>query len=751
MKRALLLPAAYLALAGCSTPTQPLSTAEEPPGEIDPSAYGIGFGEIPPGESASRSINLRNDGGQPVTVTSVRIEPLPPEGWEIRPLLDRAFMVLPGVPQPLSFLCAPNLPSTEPYTGEAVIRSDAANDPELRISLRCEMLLDEDGDGFISAAVGGDDCDDGDPRINPLADEIWYDGVDQNCDGANDFDQDDDGFVAAPFNADPNIYAGERMGGGDCQDNNDTIWPDHINFNRTDVSGDPLFIPNPNEVWYDGIDSNCDLANDFDQDGDGYGALAYGKGSDCDDGDATINTAAFEMLNAVDDDCDGGIDQDVPGWNSDASFTAPAAGERFGHALLMADLNQDGYDDILVGSPGSLSGAGEIMVFDGERTSAVSGALTFAEQQNRFSGVEGDGLGSAVAFYPSINVRGHLGVGLGASSANDGRGAVWLMTNEVYYNRDLGRAELEIVGERAGQQVGGGLASDVELNGDGVTDLLGHYYDAGRHALWLKYGGELGAYGVSDVDATYTADDNAAIAQRAMGPSDDLDGDGYEDVVFCSQDADQGGQVWILWGAGERDDAVGEDLGEAGTLVFSGKTNQQMGRICGISPDYTDDKKAELWVQVVDASGQDSGIYMVAGSDALRTAELDIGAVYARRYRTPRTDPGAINVGLAGDWDDDGISDMAFGMARYGRAAGRVVILGSDAPDGDYTFGTTTTALVVGDSSAYQERLGAAISPLPGDINKDGHDDFIIGDPGLDRRFGDDPDAGALFISYQRD
>ena len=50
----------------------------------------------------------------------------------------------------------------------------------------------------------GLDCDDGNADINPDAEELWYDGVDQNCDEQSDFDQDGDGFDS------------ETYGGDDC-------------------------------------------------------------------------------------------------------------------------------------------------------------------------------------------------------------------------------------------------------------------------------------------------------------------------------------------------------------------------------------------------------------------------------------------------------------------------------------------------------------------------------------------------------
>ena len=48
-----------------------------------------------------------------------------------------------------------------------------------------DVACDQDGDGYLDAACGGDDCDDDDIDINPGADEA-RDAVDQDCDGYYD-------------------------------------------------------------------------------------------------------------------------------------------------------------------------------------------------------------------------------------------------------------------------------------------------------------------------------------------------------------------------------------------------------------------------------------------------------------------------------------------------------------------------------------------------------------------------------------
>ena len=116
-------------------------------------------------------------------------------------------------------------------------------------------LADIDGDGW---SIEDGDCweDSTQPRlvegalphtftsadIYPGALDVWYDGIDSNCDKMDDFDQDADGFV-------PDEYEGiETVGvdgtgllnAGDCEDTNE---------NRN---------PSVEEVVADGIDSDCD-------------------------------------------------------------------------------------------------------------------------------------------------------------------------------------------------------------------------------------------------------------------------------------------------------------------------------------------------------------------------------------------------------------------------------------------------------------------------------------------------------------
>jgi hypothetical protein len=105
------------------------------------------------------------------------------------------------------------------------------------------VIPDGDGDGSLA----DQDCDDTRPDVFPGAPEIWYDGVDQDCAGGDDDDQDGDGYA---------LFA------GDCDDR------------------DPLRNPDTVEIENDRIDQDCDgLDNgDFEWLNGGGGCATAGVG-----------------------------------------------------------------------------------------------------------------------------------------------------------------------------------------------------------------------------------------------------------------------------------------------------------------------------------------------------------------------------------------------------------------------------------------------------------------------------------------
>ena len=162
---------------------------------------------------------------------------------------------------------------------------------------------DVDGDGYASDLCdGGDDCDDDDATIHPDAEDTWYDDIDSNCDGWSDYDADGDGYDSASY------------GGDDCDDADADVYP-----------GAP-------DEPYDGVITDCDSADEYDQDGDGFDGGE--DGSDCDDANSDIHPGADEeWYDGVDQDCDGNDDdqdEDGVGVDLDCDDLDPSVGEDCG-------------------------------------------------------------------------------------------------------------------------------------------------------------------------------------------------------------------------------------------------------------------------------------------------------------------------------------------------------------------------------------------------------------------------------------
>ena len=161
------------------------------------------------------------------------------------------------------------------------------------------MACDAPDDSDTWANVAGD-CADEDEDIHPGADE-YCDEIDTDCDGET---RDPDAVDAEEWFADADrdgwgedgtgFFACEPGVGftdipGDCDDNAGEVNPDS------------------DEVWYDGVDQDCDGWSDFDKDLDGFDSAEHlDDGDDCDDGDGGVYPGAADGFgDTIDQDCNG--------------------------------------------------------------------------------------------------------------------------------------------------------------------------------------------------------------------------------------------------------------------------------------------------------------------------------------------------------------------------------------------------------------------------------------------------------------
>ncbi len=546
-------------------------------------------------------------------------------------------------------------------------RVNDEDDPDTISGVRT-WFADDDRDGFgwrnewvvacappVGFAEAWDDCEDGDPAIHPGAPEQWYDGVDQDCNRRNDFDQDIDGYSL----------------GDDCDD--------------TDAS----VRPTAEERCDDGRDNDCDGTERTGCAADGATRLNLGG--------ATVSSAtslAWSGADVAAGDLDGDGISDVAigatgtGIGREGGVyvvTGPVRGEwsleaaawrlggsmpesQFGSAVLVADVDGDGWLDVIGGGAGNPAAGGALYAAFGPiqgsvdldasgeayRIDAAVGTSRSWQTLASAGDIDGDGADDFLA--------GAVAMGSGGPTA------LWFVRGNP--SRALTLGDGVPVTSADGAPLSTSASGGADLDGDGVLDMAIGVPERGGGVVYIVSGDALEGCNLDDSGVVIEASGRDAAFGISVSAGGDTDGDGRVD---------------LLVGAA----SFSHDTGIGGAFLFrnlSGSTHRQTDAVAS----FTSPSRVDAAGATVDARGDVNG-------DAL--ADLVIGAPMAH---ITAEQEGAIYVVLS---PVDGVVDLTksdgtlFGISPWNRAGSAL------ATDGDFDDDGADDLLIGAPSAATTQTL----------------------------------------------
>lgn len=393
---------------------------------------------------------------------------------------------------------------------------------------------------------------------------------------------------------------------------------------------------------------------------------------------------------------DVGVTEILPDTTQDSGFSGPQLGLS---ASTAGDINNDGFDDVIIGSPRS----------------------------------DPNGTDSGIAY-----------VIYGAASMP---ATIDLET--------LGSAGVAIQGANGGDLAGQSVSGGGDVNNDGFDDVVVGAQGADPNgsnsgAVYIVYGSATLPNAVDLGDLSTTSGlgviiEGASSADRlgaTCAMAGDIDDDGFDDVLAGAPDADPLGRInaglaVLVYGGSALADVIDSgSVGAAGATIIGALPGHQVSTNLAGGGDVNADGFEELILgsQLIDTpNGSESGrAYVLLGSDSLgSTIDLASASGVIRIDGAGADDNAGSAVSIAGDVNRDGFDDIALGVQNGDPTGasngGQVAIVYGDATlSGVVDLGSLAADGVILDGFASQDLLGSSVD-ITGDFDGDGFDDVLMG------------------------
>ena len=176
----------------------------------------------------------------------------------------------------------------------------------------------------------------------------------------------------------------------------------------------------------------------------------------------------------------GPVDEDMNLADADAKLLGVQPGDHAGWAVSHSgDVNEDGFDDLLVGAPFAEREAGVVYLLHGP----IEGTQSLSEADVIFTGFpRGARAGHSLSIVGDFNQDGFDDIAIGAyldSTAGREAGAVYLFYGPVSGQLEAAQANVILTGETDGDWFGHSVAGAGDVNGDGFADIAigAHLFD----------------------------------------------------------------------------------------------------------------------------------------------------------------------------------------------------------------------------------------------------------------------------------
>ena len=341
---------------------------------------------------------------------------------------------------------------------------------------------------------------------------------------------------------------------------------------------------------------------------------------------------------------------------------------RYGDGISAGDLNDDGYDDVVIGAP-AYDTSGAVFIYLG----SVNGPSINPDKTLFGTDI---GFGNRVDCKGDFNNDGYKDLIVGDPFL--GAGIVW-----IYYGSSTGISDT--ADNRLDGPMGvinfGYCVSSADVNGDGYSDLIASiqkvYNDTLDVGAYIYFGSSSGISPLFSWTASVPASLNCWGLYYCVSDAGDINNDGFDDVILGSFS----NYIFVFFGASNR--GIYEPADEVISQPYSG-----FGRSVSTAGDINADGFDDIAIAAEKA-------FVYFGSQTGLSLNFEI------------INSDGNTVTSAGDFNNDGFNDIV--SAEYGYPGKTNLFFGSQA-------GIDTTPVILN---------GEAINLSNGDINGDGISDVV--------------------------